>query len=274
MIVTRKNTNILCNFERLLVRLLVSRVPDWCTSDHLTFLSCFGAIIGGISLICCWISPWFLVTVELGLLLNWLGDSLDGAVARYRRCERHRIGFIMDRAADVLSFLILLIAFGCSPYMTILASLFLLVIYLLHTIYMLIRAVVDGVHEIGFGGLGATEGRILVGLWAISAQFTGTAFVRFNIYSSFSVFDIVYAVGLVGAVCLFIKRGAADVRRIELGSQGDASRGPDSLPVNVVAMDRGRLPKTDEGVTVRPYAREARPVSENPGQGQLLLPDV
>ncbi len=43
----------------------------------------------------------------------------------------------------------------------------LLVGYLVNTIYGLMKLVVDGVHIIGVGGIGATEGRVIIGLWVV-----------------------------------------------------------------------------------------------------------
>jgi len=35
--------------------------------------------------------------------MNWIGDSTDGTLARYRHIERPRYGFFVDSASDVFS---------------------------------------------------------------------------------------------------------------------------------------------------------------------------
>jgi archaetidylinositol phosphate synthase len=38
---------------------------------------------------------------SVGLIINWLGDSLDGNLARLRYIERPRYGFFFDHTIDL-----------------------------------------------------------------------------------------------------------------------------------------------------------------------------
>jgi phosphatidylglycerophosphate synthase len=49
--------------------------------------------------------------------LNWLGDSLDGTLARVRRQLRPRYGFYVDHMVDVLGAAALMSGLGCSGFL-------------------------------------------------------------------------------------------------------------------------------------------------------------
>ena len=233
MTVRRVNTGYFSKRESLFVHFAVCRLPRWITPDHLTAFAAFGALMTCAGLICCWMSGWFLLLVFAGLAANWVGDSLDGALARYRKEERHRVGFLLDRTSDVLSFFLIIVALGLSPYMTHHSSLMLLLAYLLHTIYTVMRIVVDGVHHIGLGGIGATEGRTLVGSWAAVGQFAGRDVVEFRV-GDIIVFDVVSTCLLVGAFCIFAVRVASDVRRIGRFEGVQEFRRPSGMSSSIV----------------------------------------
>jgi phosphatidylglycerophosphate synthase len=69
--------------------------------------------------------------VVMRLALNWFGDSLDGTLARVRRTERPRYGFYIDHVLDIAGATLLFGGLACSPFMTPLVALALLVAYLL-----------------------------------------------------------------------------------------------------------------------------------------------
>ena len=88
----RIQDNILAASERRLLDALCRRAPAWVTPDRLTALGLAG---GGVVLAGDWAGRWrapFLWLAILGYLMHWLGDSLDGSLARYRRIERPRYG--------------------------------------------------------------------------------------------------------------------------------------------------------------------------------------
>src|SRR5208282_3347313 len=103
--------------ERPLLRWLAAREPAAITPDHLTLLGCGGALLCGLAYVASLYSPAFLWFANLGLLVNWFGDSLDGSLARSRKKERPRYGFFIDSTTDVISELLILLGLGASPYM-------------------------------------------------------------------------------------------------------------------------------------------------------------
>jgi phosphatidylglycerophosphate synthase len=215
-------------------------------------LAFVGALIAGSALIGCRFSGWFLVPLYLGLIANWFGDSFDGALARYRRIERHRVGFLIDRTSDVLSFGIIILALGLSPYLTLDVALMLLIAYLVHTIYALMRTVVDGVQIIAFGGLSATEGRIFIGVWVGFLQLTHIKLASVQI-GSLAVFEAVSGTLLLGWLAVFVRRVALDIGRIsglEIAARSlrHANQGDDNLVYVHEGDKKDFLPRNNRAI--------------------------
>lgn len=199
--------------EQPVIAYLTPRIPNDVAPDQLSALSLCGAILAGASLILCRVSPWFLLGVALGLVANWFGDALDGSVARYRRRPRPRAGFLIDRCGDILSFCIMIVGLGLSPYLSLRIALMLLVAYLIHAIYGMMKLVVDGVHYVGLGGVGATEIRLLIGLWAGICALTGIDPTAHEV-AGVAVADWIFGALLMGALLLFARRVASDIQRL------------------------------------------------------------
>ena len=88
----------------------------------------------------------------------------------------------------------------------------LLVAYLLNKVYGLMKLVVDGVHVIGVGGVGATEGRLAIGLWAVALQYSQINLSALTI-RNVPAFDVACAIALSFMLANFIWRVARDVER-------------------------------------------------------------
>jgi archaetidylinositol phosphate synthase len=233
----RVHSGFFANREMQLIVYVTPRLPTWITPDHLTALAACGAVVASIALVLSWFSAWFLLIVIAGLIANWIGDSLDGALARYRRVERHRVGFLLDRSCDLLAFFCLFVALAASPYTTPFSALLFLLAYLLHTFYAILRVVVDGVHHIGVGGFGATEGRIAIASWVLFSQLIGVEKMQSRLYGVL-VLDAMTAVLLAGAFALFCYRLAFDIRRLGRLDAFREFRRVRSAPDEVVAIIR------------------------------------
>ena len=55
-----------------------------------------------------------LLLVIVCMALNWLGDSLDGTLARVRQQQRPRYGFYVDHMVDIFGSVALMCGLGCS----------------------------------------------------------------------------------------------------------------------------------------------------------------
>ncbi|MGJ0395039.1 MAG: CDP-alcohol phosphatidyltransferase family protein [Methylocystis sp.] len=186
----RINESFLAVKERAALLALVRRLPDWATPDHLTAIGLGGAVLTLFSFIACRWSDIFLVGVVFGLFLNWFGDSLDGTLARYRSIERPHYGYFIDHSSDLIAQTLIIVGLGVSPFFTVASSLLVLSLYLLMSSYTYLRVVTESVHRLSYGGMGATEFRILVACWALFAAWFGPSIATAQAYG-FAVLDIV-----------------------------------------------------------------------------------
>ena len=66
--------------------------------------------------------------------MHWLGDSLDGTLARVRRTERPTYGYYLDHLVDAVATAVIGIGLGLSPYMLLAVGFAIVVAYLVLSI--------------------------------------------------------------------------------------------------------------------------------------------
>ena len=150
--------------EKRALRFLASRTPSWITSDHLTLLGLASTAACGALYAASGRHPWLLLAVNLALALNWLGDSLDGTLARHRGVERPRFGFYVDHLADAFGALFVLGGLALSGLMSPLVAASVLTAYFLLAIETYLATYTIGRFEISYGPFGGTELRILLAI--------------------------------------------------------------------------------------------------------------
>ena len=160
----REHRSLTAVVEKKALVWMAERLPPSINPDHLTALGLLSFLAGGIFYALVPRSPWWLHAVNLCLVLNWLGDSLDGTLARVRNRLRPRYGFYVDHMVDALAALFLLAGLASSGLVTPLVALALLVAYYFLTINMGFATHALGVFKISFGLLGGTELRLLLAL--------------------------------------------------------------------------------------------------------------
>jgi phosphatidylglycerophosphate synthase len=100
------------------------------------------------------------------LVVHWLGDSLDGTLARVRRIERPRYGYYLDHLVDALATAVIGLGLGLSPWMLLAVGLTIVIAYLVLSINTYLETYAFGVFTLGYGRLGPTEARL--GLIAVN----------------------------------------------------------------------------------------------------------
>ncbi len=150
--------------ERRVLQWLAPRLPARVTPDHLTALGLLAMALGGIGYAAAGCQRWLLLLVDAALLLNWLGDSLDGTLARYRKKLRPRYGFYLDHIVDAFGALLLLGGLSVSGLMSPAVAAVLLIVYYLFTVNMYLATHTLGRFKMSYGAIGGTELRILLGL--------------------------------------------------------------------------------------------------------------
>lgn len=178
----RLNQSFLAREERHALNFLVERIPLSVTPNHLTALGLAGAVATAAALVAAHFSNWFLILAILGLVMNWFGDSLDGSLARHRKIERPRYGYFIDHSTDLIAQTLIIGGLGFSPYFTLISALLVLSMYLLMSSYTYLKVMVQGTHHLSYGGMGATEFRLLVGAWSGFAAFIGPVLTQGRLF--------------------------------------------------------------------------------------------
>jgi len=136
-------------------------MPAWVMPDTLTFLGVAASVLIFLSYSLSHINKNFLWVASLGFILNWLGDSLDGTLARYRHIERPRYGFLIDHWVDAISAVLIFIGLGISPYVDLTVACMGVIAYLLVSIMVYLITYVTGVFQMTNAKIGPTEIRLL-----------------------------------------------------------------------------------------------------------------
>lgn len=180
----RVNNSFLATYERSALLWLAARTPSAVTPDQLTLLGLFGALLVLVGFAASGASAWFIILAMLGLLLNWLGDSLDGTLARFRKIERPDFGYFLDHSCDLISQTLIFVGLGLSPYFTLFSALLVLSMYLLMTSFTYLKVLILRTHHLSYYGMGATELRLLLAAWALFALWCGPGLVdtRFMVH--------------------------------------------------------------------------------------------
>jgi archaetidylinositol phosphate synthase len=207
--------------ERRVLRWLACRVPDAVGPDHLTTLGAAGLGLAGAAYAASARWPWLLVVVNLGLAVNWLGDSLDGTLARYRRRTRPRYGHYVDHVIDAFGAVALLTGLAASGWVSGPVALGLLVAYLLFMVHMAYAAHTTGRFTMSYAGMGGTELRLglaalnTVVLFRPSVLVAGTRFL---------LFDLAGAAALGGMSVLLVRAVWATARELDRADRATLSR--------------------------------------------------
>ena len=158
----RIQTSILNALEKKVLVWLAKRQPKWMTSDDLTCIGVFGAVVIAAGYI---LSAWnsnFLWLSSLGFIINWYGDSLDGTLARVRKTQRPVYGYYLDHTIDAINEVIIFAGVGLSGLMHLEIALLALVMYFLITINVSINAHLKKEFRLTYASMGPTEFRILM----------------------------------------------------------------------------------------------------------------
>ena len=98
---------------------------------------------------------------SFGFISQWFGDSLDGTLARVRKIERPRYGFFIDHMTDTFSEVLVFVGLGLSPFLNFNLAMFMLVTYLMASIYIFLTTYVKGVFRLSYSGISPTEMRLI-----------------------------------------------------------------------------------------------------------------
>lgn len=158
----RIQTSVLYKIEKNVLVWLAERQPKWITSDILTYIGTFGAVVIATGYV---LSAWninFLWLSSLGFIINWYGDSLDGTLARVRKTQRPIYGYYLDHTIDAINEVLIFVGVGLSGLIHMEIALMALVMYFLLTINVSINAHLKKEFKLTYASMGPTEFRIIM----------------------------------------------------------------------------------------------------------------
>ena len=215
---TRINDILLASWERPTLQWLAARMPVWINPDILTGIGILGAVMIFWGYLLSNKASVFLWLANLGFVINWFGDSLDGTLARYRKIERPKYGFFVDHTVDSFNEVLIVVGLGLSPYVTFSIACLGLIGYLLMSILVYIRTYVNGVFQISYGKFGPTEVRVILILLNTLMFFLGIPQVRLPSILG-TVYDIPIVLIAVVLLCLYTAGSIKDA--IKLAKLGE-----------------------------------------------------
>jgi archaetidylinositol phosphate synthase len=189
----RIQTSFLANLEKRGLVWLAQRTPSWINSDHLTALGLLGQIMAGVFYALSRWNKYCLLAVIGCLAVNWVGDSLDGTLARVRQRQRPRYGFYVDHMVDSFGAIALMGGLALSGYMHPRIAIGLLIAFLVLSIQSYLATYTLGEFHLSFWNFGPTELRILLGVGNL-------ALLRWPmvLHKQYRLFDVGGVIGLAG----------------------------------------------------------------------------
>ena len=193
----RMHEAITARVEKRALVWMAAHMPARINSDHLTALGFVAQFLAGATYALARFSPRWLIATNFFIALNWLGDSLDGTLARVRNQQRPRYGFYVDHIIDSIGAVAMMGGLALSGYMHPVIAVGLLIAFLLLSIQSYLATYTLGEFHISFWRFGPTELRILLAIGNL-------ALLRWAwvIHGRYRLFDVGGAIGLVGMTAM------------------------------------------------------------------------
>ena len=210
---TREPSFLLAVPEKRLLRWIASRLPRWILPDDLTVLGVVAAFGVAVAYQLANDSLDWLWVASALLVVQWLGDSLDGTLARVREIERPTYGYYLDHLVDAIATAAIGIGLGLSPLMLLSIGTLIVVAYLILSINVYLESFAFNRFSIGYGYVGPTEIRlILIALNTVVALGAGLDFVVADL--ELTVFDLI-GLAIAGTmIVLLAARAARNLREL------------------------------------------------------------
>jgi archaetidylinositol phosphate synthase len=203
----RDHRGLLAVVEKRALIWMARRLPERINSDHLSAFGLIAMLLAGAAFAAFHFSQLAAPVVVLCLAANWLGDSLDGTLARVRGHERPRYGFYVDHVIDIAGATFLLTGLACSGLMSPVLAMGLLTSYLAVSAESYLATYAVGVFRMSFLGWGPTELRILLAAGALRVMRSPE--VSIGWLGPVRLFDAGAVAGVIGLTIAF---GVAAIR--------------------------------------------------------------
>ena len=212
---SRVNRSLTATLEKKALQWMAARAPKWVSSDQLTLLGLTAQFGAGACYAWSRLNRCALLAVILCLALNWLGDSLDGTLARVRQQQRPRYGFYVDHMADIFGAVALMCGLGFSGFLHWQTALAMLVTFLVLSSESYLATYTLARFQLSQGFFGPTEIRIMliVGNLALLRNLYATLF-GYKILL-FDLGGVIASVSMFAMAILVALRHTAELYRQE-----------------------------------------------------------
>src|SRR5690348_3114187 len=187
---------------------MAGRTPAWINSDHLTILGFAAQVATGACYALARFNRLWLIASIACLALNWLGDSLDGTLARVRQKQRPRYGFYVDHMLDSIGSMALMGGLALSGYMNPWVAMGLLVLFLLLSIQSYLATYTLGEFHMSFWSFGPTELRVLLAIGNLAL------FRWAYVLHGHKLFDVGGIVGIIGMSAMLLSVTVRNIWRL------------------------------------------------------------
>ena len=210
---TREPSFLLARPEKRLLTWIAARLPRRILPDDLTALGVVAALGVCVAYQLSNDSIGWLWVASALLVAQWLGDSLDGTLARVREIQRPTYGYYLDHLVDAIATAAIGIGLGLSPLMLLSIGTLIVVAYLILSINVYLESFAFGRFSIGYGLVGPTEVRlILIALNTVVALGAGLDFVLAEV--ELTVFDLIGLAIAATMIVLLLGRAARNLREL------------------------------------------------------------
>jgi archaetidylinositol phosphate synthase len=211
----RINQSLTAEIEKRALLWLAERAPRWVSSDQLTVLGFAAQIAAGASFALSRIDRRALLLAVACLALNWLGDSLDGTLARVLHQERPRYGFYVDHMVDVLGSIALMCGLGCSGLLHWPVAIAMLLAFLVLSAESYLATYTLARFQLSLGFFGPTEIRILLAAGSFAALRSPYSTVLGHRMLLFDLGGVIAAVLMSAMALIVTARHTAELYRQE-----------------------------------------------------------
>ena len=158
----REESFLLAVPEKRFLRWAAGKLPRWILPDDMTALGVVAALAIAVAYQLSNDGSGWLWAASALLVVQWVGDSLDGTLARVRGIERPTYGYYLDHLVDAIATAAIGIGLGLSPYMLLSVGTLIVVAYLILSINVYLESFAFNRFSIGYGKIGPTEIRLIL----------------------------------------------------------------------------------------------------------------
>src|SRR5262249_45238456 len=166
--------------------------------DHLTAVGLGAQVLASVFYALSRWNKYYLLLATLMIAVNWLGDSLDGTLARYRNRLRPRYGFYVDHMADTFGAVFLMSGLALSGFLHWQVAVGMLVGFLVLSVESYLATYTLGKFRMSYALFGPTEIRILLMIGNTALIFRPHAHLVGREFLLFDVGGVIAITGMVG----------------------------------------------------------------------------